>query len=94
MRLTLFALVMAAVLYGIHRLAIWAERRGWIYYQKKSGSASLSSAALEVQSLFEPSKRYVLEEMAREPDANEDSGDPPDAGRAEPFQEAARRMRP
>lgn len=75
MRWALLAVLASGVLYGIHRLAIWAEGRGWIYYQKASGT--LGNAALEAQSLVEPSKRYLLEEQTRKPEDSEDSGDPP-----------------
>jgi len=53
------------------------EAKGWIYYQKKRGSSgALSSAALELQSMLEPSKRYVLEERRREDIEEPASGDP------------------
>lgn len=78
MKAAIFALLALVLLYGLHRLALWAEARGWIYYRKKhGGSGALSSAVLEVQSLFEPSKRYVLEEKRREQVEGEDSGEPP-----------------
>ena len=66
-----------AALYGLHRLAVWAEGRGFIYYREKRGSSgALSNSFLELQSLFEPSKRYVLEEKTRDRVQEEKSGDP------------------
>ncbi len=80
MKLAVLAVLGVGVLYCLHRLAVWAEQRGWIYYRKKHGSSgTLSSAVLEVQSLLEPSKQYVLEEKTREQVEEEDSGDPPKA---------------
>jgi len=74
----LWAIVGGGMLYGLHRLGLWAERRGWIYYGKKHGSSgTLSSAVLEVHSLFDPSKRYVLEEKRRDQVEEGESGDPP-----------------
>lgn len=71
----------AAGMYSLHRVALRMEARGWIYYQKKRGSSgTLSSAALETQSMFEPSKRYVLEERRREDAEERESGDPPAPG--------------
>jgi hypothetical protein len=68
----------AGVLYGVHRLALWAEHRGFIYYRKKRGSSgALSSAALEVHALLEPSRRHVLEEQKRDQVVEDDNGDPP-----------------
>ena len=67
-----------AGLYGLHRLCLWAEQRGWIYYRKKRGSSgTLSSAVLGVHSLLEPSKRYIVEETSRHQEEEDQSGDPP-----------------
>jgi hypothetical protein len=65
-------------LYGFHSLALWAERRGWIYYSKRRGSSgALGSALLEVQAIMEPSKRFVLEERRKDDSEPSESGDPP-----------------
>ena len=89
MRLTVLVVLGVCVLYCLHRLAVWAEERGWIYYLKKRGSSgALSSAALEVQSLFEPSKRYVLEEKRRDQVEDEESGDPPTTTSPDAFGES------
>lgn len=75
--IALAALALVA-LYALHRLALWAESRGWIYYRKKRGSSgTLSSAALEIQTLVEPAKRHVLEQQRREPAQERETGDPP-----------------
>jgi hypothetical protein len=80
-RYALIAAVVAAVVYGLHRSAVWAERKGWIYYRKARGSSgTLGSALLEVQSLLEPSKRHVVEERRRDVAEDEESGDPPLGG--------------
>jgi hypothetical protein len=56
----------ATLLYGLHRLATWAEDRGWIYYRKGRGSAGAGArATLELQSLAHPSTRHVIEERRR-----------------------------
>ena len=78
------AWVIAGVLalYALHRLSCWMEDRGWIYYRKKRGSSgALGSAFLEVQSILEPGKRYVLEERLKEDVEQDDSGDPPSEDR-------------
>jgi hypothetical protein len=69
-------LLAALAVYGLHRLACWAEDRGHLYYRHRRGSSgTLTSAALEVQALFEPSKRHVIEELRREePEADPNSG--------------------
>ena len=68
-------------LYGLHRVALWSERRGWIHYEKKRGSSgTLSAAFLEIQALVEPSKRHVQEERQRDQEESEEDGDPPSTG--------------
>jgi len=67
--------VVAAGLYAIHRLATWAEDRGWIYYRKRHGSVTVGSAFLEIQALMEPSKRHELEQRRRNDFDDQESGD-------------------
>jgi hypothetical protein len=65
-------------LYGLHRLAVWAEERGYIYYLRGRGSSgSVGSAFLEVQALLEPGVRHVVNERKREIAEEKESGDPP-----------------
>jgi hypothetical protein len=60
----------AVALLLIHILASWMEREGWIHYRHGSGSLNtLGNAALSVQQILEPEKRYVLE--ARRDDSAE-----------------------
>ena len=77
----ILAIVSAIVvgLFLLDRLGLWLESRGWLYYRKKRGSVSLSTAVLETQALLDPSKRYVLEASRSEADESE-SGGPPKAG--------------
>ncbi len=78
MRYALFAIAAAACLYGLHRLAVYAEGRGWIRYRDARGAGSaLGNAFLEVQAIFEPSKEYVLEERKKDEAEERESGDPP-----------------
>ena len=70
--------VFLAGMFGLHRLAMWAEDRGYIYYLRRRGSSgSLSTAFLEVQAIIEPKVRHVVTERKREAVEREDSGDPP-----------------
>ena len=81
MKLALGALAALVLLYGLHRVALWAERRGWIYYRRRRGtSAALGNALLNVQSLVEPSRKHVLEERVKETRHDDESGDPPETG--------------
>lgn len=71
----------AALVFVVHRVALWAEARGWIYYlRRKPKSSALGNAFLEVQALIEPEKRQLAE--VRREDAAEEapSGEPPESG--------------
>lgn len=76
------AIVIAvAILLGgmlLHLLALWMERKGWIYYKhNKPSSNALGNAFLEVQSILEPDKKHVIEIKKEQKKANEESGDEP-----------------
>lgn len=50
--------------YVLHRLALWAESRGWIYYRSSrgSGGAALSNAMSEFEAVLNPAAEHRLEE--------------------------------
>lgn len=63
-----------AGLYALHRLALWMEARGWIYYVKRKPSGTaIGSAVLEVQKIVQPEKRHVLEAIRQEKSAQDDA---------------------
>lgn len=67
-----------AVLFGLHKLAQWAESRGWIYYQRRHGSWGAVGAAMsEVHAIYRPGERYVkqLKEDAHVYEDDDDVGD-------------------
>ena len=76
--------VIGAGLYALHRLAIWMENRGWIYYRRSGDPGSLGNAFLQVQSMLEPDKRAMVEARQTEAVEENDSGDPPEPGPASP----------
>jgi len=81
MKPTLILLAAGTALYAMHRLALWAESRGWIYYlHSKPSSSTLGNAFLEVQSLIEPGKRDLVEIRKEAAVEEDDQGEPPDAG--------------
>jgi hypothetical protein len=52
-----------SALYGLHRPALWAEGRGWIYYREHRAPAGAAGLAmLEVASLVDPAVEHVIEE--------------------------------
>ena len=81
MRYAIWGLGVVAGFYCLHRIGLWAERRGWIYYRKKhGGSGAIGNAFLEIQAIIEPSKRYVLEERTKDDSETQEAGDPPVPG--------------
>jgi len=78
----LWGIIVVGGLYSLHRLALWAEGRGWVYYRKQQGSSgALGNALLEAQTVLEPSKRHIFEERVKKGPAIQESGDKPNAGR-------------
>jgi len=78
MRIAFWVIGIGIVLYAIHRLGLWMEERGWIYYWKKRGSSgALGSALLEIEALLEPGKQHVLEISQKDEPESSESGDPP-----------------
>ena len=73
------AIILAIVAggYGLHRLALWAEGRGWIYYRTKRrpGGVGLSL----IGQIYQPSIEHVVEteQSARIEADRDESGDPP-----------------
>jgi len=73
MRVLLWLALIAAALYALHRLCLWMESRGWIYYRKSGGySTRAGSAMLEIQSLLQPEKKHLIE-MKHDEKANRDA---------------------
>ena len=74
----LYGLISVVAIYAAHRISCWAEDRGYIYYRKKSGRGGMgASGFLEIQSMMEPSKKYVLEARREEDDEKDDASGPP-----------------
>jgi hypothetical protein len=48
-------------LYGLHRLCLWLEDRGWLYYKHKKPSSSPASCFVALQQVLEPPIHHVLQ---------------------------------
>lgn len=82
MKVFIWVVVAVAAMFLLHRVALWMEGKGWIYYKHNQASSSaLGNAFLEVQTLVDPGKRLVLEARREEHTEEAESGDPPDTGR-------------
>jgi hypothetical protein len=55
----------AAGLHGLHRLALWAESRGWIYYLRKHGGEGAMAGILQdLQTHLQPRIEHVRKARA------------------------------
>ncbi len=71
-----------ALLYGLHRLALWMEAKGWIYYARKKASPNaLGNAFLELQQIVNPKTKHVLEVRRSQQVEQECRGEPPVTGK-------------
>ncbi len=63
----LIALMIGPAVYGTHRLALWAEDRGWIYYKNpRAPLGSYGMALIDATSMFAPEVEHVIEEQQAE----------------------------
>jgi hypothetical protein len=71
-----------AALYGLHRLFLWMETKGWLYYaHKKASPNALGNAALAVQQIVQPEAEHVLEVRQSKRAEHDDAGGPDKSGR-------------
>jgi hypothetical protein len=73
-----------AALYGLHRLALWLEDRGQLYYRRERPAGGAAGGFTALQELVEPHTKHVYQvrDEAR-PHAERDApgqGDPPGVG--------------
>jgi hypothetical protein len=67
MKAVVIVILIVLGLAGLHLLALWLERKGWLYYKhEKPGSHRLGNAFLEIQSILEPGKKIIIEARERE----------------------------
>lgn len=66
-----------AALYGSHRLCLWLEERGQLYYLKKKPGSAPSFTAL--QEIVEPSARHVHHVRDEKRARADGDGAPPEA---------------
>ena len=60
--LLIVAVALAAAGYGLHRLLLYAERRGWVYYKEKRRPPGAGLGLLTT--IYQPSMEHVVEESA------------------------------
>ncbi len=73
-----------AALYGLHRLALWLEAHGHLYYLNKKSSGSAAGSFVAMQRFVEPRSQHVEQvryvEQRVEDDEATGRGDPKLAG--------------
>jgi len=81
MKYILIGSIAVIAFYLLDKLGLWAEQRGWIYYRyKRASRTAIGNAILELQTVVDPSKRYVVEERKKIMKEERDSGDKPQTG--------------
>ena len=74
--------------YGLHRLALWMETKGWIFYKhRKASPNALGNAVLGVQQILQPGAEQVLEMRQSQRVEQNDAGGPDKAGGSDPIPE-------
>ncbi len=76
MRYVLGLLAVVVGLYLLHRLATYAEQRGWVYYRSKPPRGAGSVGAMRVMSLFDPTIEHVIEEVVSDRLVIDETGEP------------------
>lgn len=61
MRIFLVSVGVVALVYGLHRLGLFAESRGWVYYQTRAPRIRTLGLFEET---FEPRVEYLVEELS------------------------------
>lgn len=83
MKVIVWMAVIAVGLYLLHRVALWAESRGYIFYVNTEPSrSSMGNAFLNAQSLIEPDKQSMVQVAHEEQSKEAESGAPPEPGDA------------
>ena len=66
-----------AGLYGFHRLCLYLEARGYMYYWHTKPQGSVPSVLVDLQEIMQPSVRHVIEVRNDKHVENDNAGDDP-----------------
>ena len=58
---TILVISSPLVLYGLHRLGLWMEDQGYIYYWHKKPKGSAAGSFVALQKMIEPRAEYVIQ---------------------------------
>ena len=83
MKWMLLVVAIPVALILLDRILLELEERGWIFYRRnKPNFQNAGSAFIELQAMFEPRARYVIERKEQEENEEDEDqdGDPPVPG--------------
>ena len=67
MRIIIYSLGVLFLLILLDKFGLWLESKGWLYYRKrKSNSSILGNSLQELNAIFMPSNRHVIEAKQNE----------------------------
>lgn len=73
--------VAGVVVFAGHRLLLWMELKGWVYYRKSGNhSGALGNAFMAVHSILDPESGRAAEHRIHEEKEESESGEPPIPG--------------
>ncbi|HWE31713.1 MAG TPA: hypothetical protein VHB97_27115 [Polyangia bacterium] len=76
MKWTSITIGIAAAVFVIDRLLLWAEDHDWIYYRtRKPSITSLSTALFQMQAIVQPEKQHIVETKREIEEDEDDDGD-------------------
>ncbi len=64
-------------LYALHRLGLWMEAKGWIYYRKAKGGGAMAGILQDLEQHVRPQIRHVKEAKQEQPGEEDPGGGPP-----------------
>lgn len=70
------ALAVVPALYGLHRLCLWLEARGQLYYWHKQPGGSPARCMTGLQEVLEPQVKHVLHLREQRRQHRQDEGGP------------------
>ena len=77
----LIIISIVAALYRFHRLGLWLEKRGWLFYKHRKPTSGAASCFVALQQVLEPPIKHVLHVKEQKRHYNEEGvpgqGDPP-----------------
>lgn len=82
MQTAIWIVGIAAALFALDRLGLWAEAKGWVYWRKVKRKGSAGGGLIGLSGIFDPGARHLAE--AREDHQQEDEDDGDDDGQRKP----------